>query len=134
MDKVHIQKKLRKKEEGPPSQNLGSLTIQEDKSFPKDERELLSYVYLAYGSGKYTLLVKDQDGIFQVAWRGAMAGKEDGILFKALEKNSLESYLDIEELTFPDQRKSKVLGDPKKNLPGAYKRKASKERKKKKNF
>jgi hypothetical protein len=133
MDEIHIQKKLRNKQRGPPSQNLGTLNIQEDTAFPKDERELLSYVYLAYKSGKYTLLVKDQENTFRTAWRGAILRKEDRILFKALNQNSLEYHLDIEELTSPGQRKSKVLSNPKKNLPSAYRRKALKERKKLKN-
>jgi hypothetical protein len=137
MDEIHIQKKLRNKQRGPPSQNLGTLNIQEDAVFPKDERELLSYIFVAYGRGKYTLQIEDDEGMFRTAWKGALAKKktEKGsrILFKALDQNSLEYHLDIEELTVPGQRKSKVLGNLKKNLPSAYRRKALKERKKLKN-
>jgi hypothetical protein len=137
MDRIHIQKKLRNKQKGPPSQNLGTLNIQEDAIYPKDERELLSYIFIAYGQGNYTLQIEDDEGMFRTAWKGALAKKKTKrgprILFKALDQNSLEYHLDIEELTVPGQRKSKVLGNPKKNLPSAYKKQALKERKKLKN-
>jgi hypothetical protein len=137
MNKLYISKKMRSKDKGPPSQTLGTLIIQEDTAFPKDERELLSYIFIAYGSGKYTLQIEDDEGMFRTAWKGALAKKktERGTIipFKALDQNSLEYHLDVEELTVPGRKtKRKFLGDPKKKMPKKYLKKASKERKKRK--
>lgn len=104
----------------PPSINVGTLETG-DEAFPSTERELAAYLYLKHGQGTYTVLV--HTGVMRSAWRGDVEYREElsgeeYVLFQAQEKNRLEYYTGIREVTDPEKEDDwGRVDDPEKVVP-----------------